>query len=73
MAVGLRGTLNSDRRSGEDELSKWPSRMWLALQEKFGVHARQLAANADGRNQSCIVGGVFGYFLARPVGLAIGW
>jgi len=35
-----------DRRSGEDELSEWPSRMWLALQEKFGGQARQLAANA---------------------------
>lgn len=35
-----------DRRSGHNELGQWASRMWEALQAKFGSHAKKLALRA---------------------------
>ena len=39
-------TAARDRRDGHDELGQWASRMWEALQAKFGSHARVLALGA---------------------------
>ncbi len=39
-------TAARDRRDGEEELGRWPSRMWLALKEKFGPDAQALALRA---------------------------
>ncbi len=39
-------TLARDRRDGTTELDQWASRMWDALREKFGGHARELALRA---------------------------
>jgi hypothetical protein len=39
-------TLARDRRDQTDELDQWAVRMWDALREKFGTHARELAQRA---------------------------
>jgi hypothetical protein len=39
-------TTARDRRDGQDELGQWATRMWDALREKFGDHARELALRA---------------------------
>lgn len=39
-------TTMRDRRDGTDELGQWATRMWGALQDKFGAEANQLATRA---------------------------
>jgi hypothetical protein len=39
-------TVQRDRRDGTEEFDAWASRMWQALQEKFGNQAPRLAARA---------------------------
>lgn len=39
-------TTERDRRDGTEELEAWPGRMWLALQDKFGNRAADLANRA---------------------------
>lgn len=39
-------TIERDRREGTEVLGEWPTRMWAALQEKFGSAARELALQA---------------------------
>ncbi len=39
-------TVQRDRRDGTEEFDAWAGRMWIALQDKFGDLAAQLAAQA---------------------------
>lgn len=39
-------TIERDRRVGTEVLGEWPASMWVALQEKFGSDARELALRA---------------------------